>query len=185
MKIRSLYRQIYKITTAFFLWSFNHISFRGILPSSIANFFERGRMFFLRSQGMIGGQNAFIRKNFWCNKLSNLSLGNKGTIAINCQFYAYEKITIGNYFLLGSDIIIHTAEHKFSSPDIPIIDQGSEYKPVVIGDNVYIGSRVVILPGTIIESNVIVGAGAIVNGRLESGFFYAGVPAKKIKPLFL
>lgn len=185
MKIfRSIFRRIHLVITAFLLWAFNRISCRNVLPAFVSNFFEKGRMTLLRAQGMKGGYNAFIRTNFWCNKLSNLSIGDRGTIAINCQFYAYAKITIGNNFLIGSDLIIHTAEHNFSRTDIPIIDQGSNYKPVTIGDNVYIGSRVTILPGVVIEDNVIVGAGSVINKNLESGYFYAGVPAKKIKSIF-
>ena len=54
-----------------------------------------------------------------------------------------------------------------------------------IHDNVLIGMGAIVLDRVVVESNVIVGAGAVVTGgmRLESGFLYAGVPAKKIKPL--
>ena len=54
-----------------------------------------------------------------------------------------------------------------------------------IHDNVLIGMGAIILDDVVVESNVIVGAGAVVTSGsiLESGFLYAGVPAKKIKPL--
>jgi acetyltransferase-like isoleucine patch superfamily enzyme len=53
-------------------------------------------------------------------------------------------------------------------------------KPIIIENNVFVGLNTVILPGTHIESDVIVGAGSIVRGRLDSGYVYAGVPIKKI-----
>ncbi|NVP02085.1 acyltransferase [Photobacterium damselae subsp. damselae] len=56
-------------------------------------------------------------------------------------------------------------------------------KPVIIGNNVYIGKGCLILPGTIIEDNVVIGAGSIVTGVLFKNTIYAGVPAKKIKTL--
>jgi len=54
-----------------------------------------------------------------------------------------------------------------------------------IHNNVLIGMGAIVLDGVVVESNVIVGAGAVVTGntRLESGYLYAGIPAKKIKAL--
>ncbi|XTZ64262.1 acyltransferase [Aeromonas salmonicida subsp. pectinolytica] len=54
------------------------------------------------------------------------------------------------------------------------------FQPISIGDNVFIGCNVTILPGTVIGSNVIVGAGSVVKGVLDSDSIYAGVPARKI-----
>ncbi len=55
------------------------------------------------------------------------------------------------------------------------------FGPISIGNNVFIGAGCIILPGVKIGDNVIVGAGSIVKGTLESGFVYAGVPARPIK----
>lgn len=54
-------------------------------------------------------------------------------------------------------------------------------KPITIGDNVYIGNNVIILPGVTIGSNVIVGAGAIVSKDIPDNSVAVGVPAKIIK----
>ncbi len=51
---------------------------------------------------------------------------------------------------------------------------------IEIGNNVFIGSRCTILPGSKIEDNVIIGAGAVVSGKLSKGGVYAGVPAKRV-----
>jgi acetyltransferase-like isoleucine patch superfamily enzyme len=56
-------------------------------------------------------------------------------------------------------------------------------KPINIGDNVYIGTGCIILAGVNIGDNVIIGAGAVVTKSLESGFVYAGVPARKVKSI--
>ncbi len=56
-------------------------------------------------------------------------------------------------------------------------------KRITIGNNVYLGSGVTILPGVNISDNVVVGAGSIVTKNLESNFVYAGIPARKIKSL--
>ncbi|MFA0491375.1 acyltransferase [Vibrio splendidus] len=56
-------------------------------------------------------------------------------------------------------------------------------KRINIGDNVFVGARTTILPGVDIGDDVIIGAGSLVNKKLESGFVYAGVPARKISSL--
>ncbi len=175
--------KVYLLVIAPLFWVSNRLTVRHILPDSIARSLEHLRMFLLRAQGLRAGAGVFIRTNFWCSNPRNLRLGTRGTIGINCQFYSFEKITIGNDFLIGSDVLIHTAEHVFKDPELPIIEQGSHYRPVVIGDNVYIGSRAIILPGVTIGSNLIIAAGAVVTTSLPSGYIYGGNPAKQIKPL--
>ena len=54
------------------------------------------------------------------------------------------------------------------------------YKEVLIGNNVFIGAKTIILPGTSIGDNCIIGAGSVVKGRLESDSSYVGNPATKI-----
>lgn len=58
-------------------------------------------------------------------------------------------------------------------------------KPISIGNNVYIGNNVIILPGVSIGDNVVIGAGAIVSRDIPSNSVAAGIPAKVIKPLDL
>lgn len=52
-----------------------------------------------------------------------------------------------------------------------------------IGNNVFVGAKSIVLPGTIIHDNVVIGAGSVVKGELEAGWVYAGIPARKIKRL--
>uniref|UniRef100_UPI0040481A4D acyltransferase n=1 Tax=Aliarcobacter sp. TaxID=2321116 RepID=UPI0040481A4D len=163
---------------------FNHLSFRVILPKKI-----RRRIDFIRTRLIMlmrskVGENVYFSKNFFTTNFENLSFGNNGTIGMNCEFYSYDKITIGDNFLIGSNVVIHTAEHIFSDSTKPIIEQGSIYKPVFIGDNVYLGSGVTILSGVKIDDNVIVGSGGVVTKDLESGWIYGGNPVKRIKRLY-
>lgn len=55
--------------------------------------------------------------------------------------------------------------------------------PVRIGSNVFIGARVTVLPGAVIEDHVVVAAHAVVSGRLASGWVYGGCPAKPLRAL--
>lgn len=56
-------------------------------------------------------------------------------------------------------------------------------KKITVGNNVFLGKGTMVLPGSIIGDNVVVGAGAVVSGVLVSGFVYAGIPARKIKSI--
>jgi len=56
-------------------------------------------------------------------------------------------------------------------------------RKTIIGNNVFIGMNSMILSGTVVEDNVIIGAGAIVSGKVESDSVYAGNPARKIMSL--
>ena len=54
------------------------------------------------------------------------------------------------------------------------------YNKIRIGNNVFIGANVTILPGTTIGNNCIIGAGSVVKGICEDNYVYAGNPARKI-----
>jgi len=95
--------------------------------------------------------------------------------------------------------LIYIGDNFYSSSNVNFITHdGSvnvlrnlykEYKnidyiaPIIIGNNVFIGNGSTILPGAIIEDNIIIGAGSIVKGKLKSNSVYAGVPAKHISSL--
>ena len=89
-------------------------------------------------------------------------------------------ITIGtNVFITsGCKFITHdggTLLYRHSIPDLEVT------KPIVIGNDVYIGNNVILLPGVHIGNNVIIGAGAIVTKDIPDNSVAAGVPAKIIK----
>lgn len=84
--------------------------------------------------------------------------------------------------MMGPDVIIITGNHEFNRIDIPMRDQG-ETRPesVVIDDDVWIGTRSIILPGVHIEKGAIIGAGAVVTKDVPEYAVVGGNPAKVIK----
>lgn len=89
-------------------------------------------------------------------------------------------ITLGNnvHITDGVKFITHdggTLLYRHLIPDLEIT------KPIVVGDNVYIGNNVIILPGVTIGSNVVIGAGAIVSRDIPDNSVAVGVPARVIK----
>lgn len=83
---------------------------------------------------------------------------------------------------MGPECVIYTQNHKHSNIDIPMIDQGfEEIRPVHIMDDVWIGSRVIILPGVTIGKGCIIAAGSVVTKSIPDYSIVGGVPGKVIK----
>lgn len=93
-----------------------------------------------------------------------------------------ETVTIGKYVMMGPEVLIYTRNHSFDSTSSPMQKQGYQAeKPVVIGNDVWIGARVIILPGVKIGDGVILGAGAVVTKDVPDYAIVGGNPSKILK----
>ena len=111
---------------------------------------------------------------------SNIEIGDNSGIGINCSIGG--KTIIGSDVMMGPECVIFSRNHCFERTDIPMIQQGySESKEVVIGDDVWIGRRVMILPGVHIGSGVVIGCGAVVTKNIPDYAVVGGIPAKIIR----
>lgn len=92
---------------------------------------------------------------------SKLKIGNNSGIGQNAIISG--KTTIGNNVMMGPDCIVYTRNHSFNDLDTPMIAQGyGEEHEVFIDDDVWIGGRVIILPGRIIKRGAVIGAGSVI-----------------------
>lgn len=91
-------------------------------------------------------------------------------------------IKIGNNFYTSAKVqfITHDGSINVLRNLYPENKNADIFHPITIGNNVFIGYGATILPGTIIEDNVIIGAGSIVKGKINANSVYAGVPSKFI-----
>ncbi len=94
------------------------------------------------------------------------------------------EVEIGNFIKIGQNVLITAKNHTYTDYTKPISMQGFTEKKVVIGDDVWIGSQAVILPGVHIGRGAIIGANAVVTKNVEMYAIVAGVPAKTIKYRF-
>ncbi len=115
-----------------------------------------------------GGKNVFIGRHFYSN--FNLTLVDDG------------KITIGNDVLIGPNVTIATPLHPLD-PEHRLKKENQRNLPVTIGNNVWIASGAMILPGVTIGDGAVVAAGAVVTHDVPPNVLVAGVPAKIIKDL--
>lgn len=110
-----------------------------------------------------------------------LSIGNDCSINSGAFINAAGFVKIGKNVIIGPNVIIHSANHKFDLIQIPIRNQGHNYKKVVINDDVWIGGGAIILPGVCIGKGSIVAAGAVVTKNVEEYSIVGGIPAKILK----
>ena len=111
----------------------------------------------------------------------SFEIGENVGIAANAFIAVRGKLKIGNDTIFGPGVSIHTENHNFNEVDKPIRLQGATRKGVEIGEDCWIGSKVVILDGVKIGSHVIVAAGAVVNKDVPDYAIVGGVPAKVIR----
>lgn len=90
-------------------------------------------------------------------------------------------VTIGDRVLIGHRTSIISDDHGFDDPEVAIIDQEKKSAPVIIRDNVFIGSGVTILPGVIVEEGAVIGAGSVVTRNVHRNTIVAGNPAAVIR----
>lgn len=92
-------------------------------------------------------------------------------------------LEIGNNVIIGPRVAIFTYNHDFKSVDWAPYSSDVDIKPVIIGDNVWIGYGAIILPGSIISSNCLVAAGSVVRGNFVENTMIAGNPASVVSSL--
>jgi acetyltransferase-like isoleucine patch superfamily enzyme len=116
-----------------------------------------------------GGEQGFVR------------IGRNTHIDQFCTLYGIGGLSIGADCAIASGVIIYTQTNQYASdPEAKIVDQPVIYKPVVIGDDVWIGAGAVILPGVNVGSHSIIAAGGVVRHDVAEWTIVGGVPAKVI-----
>ncbi len=113
-----------------------------------------------------------------------ISLGKHCTIMYRFQCNAAQSVTIGDYVLMASNVLITDSDHVVESNGLPVTKNSKfNTRPVVIGNNCWIGQNVVILKGVTIGDNCIIGANSVVTRNVESNSIVAGNPARLIKKI--
>ena len=124
-----------------------------------------------------------VRINFFGNDDRNkLYIGNEVYICHRVSLIVGSSISIGDNSIIASDVCIISENHGHDlDVSIPFKDQPITLSPVKIGNNCWIGEKVIILPGVKIGNNVVVGAGSVVTKSIPDNCIAVGNPAKVIK----
>lgn len=129
------------------------------------------------------GDTCYFANNLVVKNPNNISIGSEFSLHEFCYLDGAGSIKIGDNVSIAHNVSIISFDHTWGQEDVPIKYNPVVMKQVKIDSDVWIGCGVRILAGSHIERRVIVAAGAVVTGHLESGFIYGGVPAKPIKKL--
>ena len=130
------------------------------------------RRFFLGNHSVI--------ESYCCinNAVGDVVIGDYTRIGIHNTIIG--PVCIGSHVNLAQGITVTALNHNFEDKTKRIDEQGITTKPVIIGDDVWIGANAVILPGVTIGKHCVVAAGAVVTKDVQDNTIVGGVPAKEI-----
>lgn len=127
------------------------------------------------------GERFTINTPFWCDFGYNIEIGENFYANYGCVILDGAKVTFGDNVFIAPNCGFHTAGHPL---DAEQRNQGLEYAyPITVGDNVWIGAGVNVLPGVTIGSNTVIGSGSLVNRSIPEGVVAAGNPCKVIREI--
>lgn len=142
------------------------------LPSNLVRFsIDLERLHGSPRRKLHQGKGCVLDRSTWLVNGQNIELGDHVKVsAFSALIAGFEaKIHIGRYTLLGPGVFVVAANHGIAMTGVPIRDQPWSEKPVVIGDDVWVGANAVILPGTSIGAGAVIGAGTVVSGNVPAG----------------
>lgn len=126
-------------------------------------------------------KNICIEQPFYCDFGYNIQIGEHFYSNYNLTILDCNRVIIGSNCLIGPNVSIITVNHP--QDRIKRINHLEYAKPVIIGNDVWIGCGVIINPGITIGDNVIIGSGSIVTKNIPSNSLAVGNPAKVIRSI--
>lgn len=128
------------------------------------------------------GTDLNVENNAYIGNGKDFKVGNQ--VGIGTNFKSLNRIvTIGNYLMMAEDVLFLGGNHVYDDIDTPMMFQGGTTKTeLVIADDVWIGARVIVLPGCKhIGKGAIIGAGSVVTKDVPDYAIVGGNPARVIR----
>ena len=113
---------------------------------------------------------------------ARIAIGDRVRIGSRCHLWAGPstgRIVIGNDLLLGPEVMITAASYRFRDGS-PVTEQIMDEADIVIGDDVWLGTRAIVLPGVTIGDGAVIAAGCVVREDVPAGAVVAGMPGKVV-----
>lgn len=127
------------------------------------------------------GEETIINAPFYCDYGYHVRVGKAFFANYNTVMLDGADITFGNYVFIAPNCVFTTAGHAL---DTPQRNAGLEIAlPITVGDNVWIGANVTVLPGVTIGSDTVIGAGSVVTRDIPSGVIAVGNPCRVMRKI--
>lgn len=142
---------------------------------------QEERLALLRTLLAACGDDTIIEPPFFVDYGSNIRVGKAFYANHNLVVLDGAQVTFGDHVFIGPNCCFSTAGHPL---DPAQRNAGLEYaKPITIGNNVWIGMGVKVLPGVTIGDNAVIGAGSVVTKDIPAGMLAYGVPCRPIREI--
>lgn len=127
------------------------------------------------------GEGANFEPTFRCEFGVNIHLGARFWANFDCVMLDGAPITIGDDVLLGPKVGLYTSNHSLDLTER--VTGACVARPITIGDGVWIGANVTVLPGVSIGAGAVIGAGSVVTRDVPAGTVAAGNPARVLRAI--
>ncbi|MDQ1041032.1 maltose O-acetyltransferase [Streptomyces sp. V3I8] len=127
------------------------------------------------------GPEAHVRPPLYVDYGSNITIGARTFVNYNLTALDVAAITIGEDCQIGPNVQLLTPTHPLEPQ--PRRDKLEAARPITIGDNVWLGGGVIVLPGVTIGDDSVIGAGAVVTKDVPAGVVAVGNPARQVRTL--
>ena len=126
-------------------------------------------------------ENFTIEQNFWCDYGYNIEVGENFYANHDCAMLDPAKIIFGDNVFIAPQCGFYTAGHPLDTNER---NSGLEYAyPIKVGNNVWFGGHVSVMPGVTIGDNVVIGAGSVVTKDIPSNVLAVGNPCKVLRKI--
>lgn len=147
-----------------------------------------------RLLGSIDGNPYLVQIPFHCSYGCNIHIGKNFFSNNNCVMMDHAEIRIGDNVMLAPNVTITTVNHPLDPTERRVFDTRDSFHPgkkgnweiiapVTIGDDVWIGTGSIILPGVTIGSGTTIGAGSVVTHDIPPNVLAVGVPCRVVREI--
>lgn len=140
-----------------------------------------GRGIVIGSHCIIYPRNRLVLGDMGANPAADIRIGHHVLINAGGYLSGEGGLVIGDYALIGPNVCLLSAGHRYSDPEKPIQRQGLTYAPIIISQDAWIGGGAVVLEGVTIGEGAVVGAGAVVTRDVQPRAVVVGNPARVVK----